>query len=161
MTSEDCSKYQIVALNRRTPNPEWLLRLSVFLKYHKRRCNISPTFHILFIIWNIILVQAGLISPDDREMEKKLFRRPRNCKIYQQTTAKISTNDIAVFSTITFKYLYKFKINSLLFKQPSITSQPYIHSHSHCCFDKYQCPSSISLKLRSLIPFPVFLYQFT
>ena len=71
-------------------------------------------------------------SPDDREVAINFFRWPRECKIYQQTSAKISTSDIAVFSTVTFQNLYQFNINSLLFRQPNITSQPYIHSHSHC-----------------------------
>ena len=84
-------------------------------------------------------MSEGLISPNDREIAINFFRRPRNCKIYQQTTAKIPTNNIAVFSTITFNNLYKFNINSLLFKQPNITSQLYIHSHSHshCCSKAY------------------------
>ena len=79
-------------------------------------------------------VDNGLISPDDRENAINFFRRPRESKIYQQTTARISTNDIAVFSTITLQNLYHSNINSLLFRQPNITSQPYIHSHSHCCY---------------------------
>ena len=68
----------------------------------------------------------GLISPDDPENAINFFRRPRERKIYQQTTPRISTNDIAVFLTVTLQNLYHSNINSLLFRQPNITSQPYI-----------------------------------
>ena len=85
--------------------------------------------------FSVTAQSSGLISPDDRENAINFFRRPRESKIYQQTTARISTNDIAVFSTITLQNLYHSNINSLPFRQPNITSQPYIHSHSHCCYN--------------------------